>query len=96
MKVRNINGISDNACRCVSWLKHWKNFGGQPITYCPVVGCLEKVEVGAHAQKDSTTDNSWYILPLCKKHNGKTGESLDISSTWTLVSANVSKTCGKK
>jgi hypothetical protein len=96
MKVRNINGTSDKTCKCGSWFDHWRYFSGQAITYCPVESCMDKVEVGAHVQKDSTTDKSWYIIPLCKKHNGKTGESLDIGNAWKPVSANVSITCGKK
>jgi hypothetical protein len=97
MKVKNINGTSDHTCKCGSWLEHWKKFGGVTApTYCPVVGCLEKVEVGAHVQKDSSSDSSWYIVPLCKTHNGKTGESIEIADWVSLVSANVSETCGKK
>ena len=95
MKVKNVNGTSENVCKCGSWLNHWKKFSGQSRTYCPVVSCLEKIEVGAHVQKDSTTDSSWYIIPLCKKHNAETGKSLDISDVVVLVSANVSKTCSK-
>ena len=97
MKVRNINGTSDNTCKCSSWLNHWEKFSGQAIpTYCPEKTCTQKPEVGAHVQKDSSTDNSWYIVPLCKKHNGETGKSLEISDSVKLASANVSNTCGKK
>jgi hypothetical protein len=95
MRIRNINGTSDNTCKCGSWLQHWEKFSGQDVTYCPVGGCLEKVAVGAHVQKDSNTDSSWYIFPLCKKHNGETGKTLNVSDAYKLVSANVSKTCGK-
>lgn len=95
MKVKNINGTSDNTCSCGSWLDHWKKFSRQSLTYCPVKDCLGKIEVGAHVQKDSATDSSWYIIPLCEKHNGETGKSLSVNDTVTLVSANVSKTCGK-
>lgn len=96
MKVKNINGTSQNTCKCGSWLEHWKNFSGQSYTYCPVEGCLKKIEVGAHVQKDSTTDRKWYIVPFCKTHNAETGGSLEISDNITLVSANVSETCGEK
>jgi len=96
MKVNNVNGTSDSSCKCGSWLDHWKKFGGGSVpTYCPVEQCLEKDLVGAHVQKDSSTDKSWYIVPLCKKHNGETGKSLQIAA-YALVSANVSQTCGKK
>jgi hypothetical protein len=96
VKVNNINGTSDKACPCGSWLDHWKNFSGQSVpAYCPEDSCLQKPEVGAHVQKDSSTDRNWYIVPLCKKHNGETGKSLNVSNHIALVSANVKETCGK-
>lgn len=65
MKVKNINGTSDNECTCGSWLEHWKKFSGQPVPIlCPEERCNIKPEVGAFVQKDSATDNSWYIVPL--------------------------------
>lgn len=96
MTVTNVNGISATTCKCRNWLYHWKKFGGgsTPL-YCPVTKCFEKGLVGTHVQKDSATDKNWYILPLCKKHNGETGKSLEIGD-FVLVSANVSQTCGKR
>ena len=95
MIVTNINGTSQNTCRCGSWLDHWKKFSGQSIpTYCPEQHCLQKPEVGAHVQKNSSTDNNWFIIPLCKSHNGDYGKTLDVNDSIVLVSANVSKTCG--
>jgi len=95
MKVININGTSDNVCRCGSWLNHWKKFSSQSMpTYCPEKSCTKIPEVGAHIQKDNSYDKSWYIIPLCKDCNSKTGSSLEISDLITLVSANVSETCG--
>jgi hypothetical protein len=97
MKVKNINGTSDNTCKCLSWLEHWKKFSGQSVSnYCPESKCTQKPEVGAHVQKDNSTDTNWYIIPLCKSHNKQTSESLDVSDAVKLVSANVSTTCGKK
>jgi hypothetical protein len=96
MKVKNINGTSDNTCKCGSWLEHWKNFSGQLLpSYCPEQSCTKKPEVGAHVQKDNSTDSSWYIVPLCTTHNAEYGKSIDISDSTKLVSANVAETCGK-
>jgi hypothetical protein len=96
MRVSNINGISDNACECGSWLGHWKKFSGQSLpTFCPQVTCVQKPAAGAHVQRGNSGDSNWYIVPLCTAHNGKKGQSLDIGDSVTLVSANVSKTCGK-
>jgi hypothetical protein len=97
MKLNNINGTSANTCGCGSWLEHWKKYSGQSLpNYCPDSTCVGKPEVGAHVQKDSSFDRSWYIVPLCTKCNAKTGQSLNISDSIKLVSANVSETCGKK
>ena len=95
MKVKNINGTSAKTCKCGSWIDHWRSFSGQSLpAYCPEAKCLQKPEVGAHVQKDSASDSSWYIVPLCRAHNAETGKSLDISDNVKLVSANVSETCG--
>ncbi len=96
MKVNNVNGTSDNTCRCGSWLEHWKRFGGGSVpAYCPVTNCFRGPTVGAHVQKDSSIDRAWYIIPLCQNHNAETGKSLDVGPV-TFVSANVSQTCGKR
>jgi hypothetical protein len=96
MKANNVNGTSDNTCKCASWLDHWKKFGGGSTpTYCPVASCYKAPTLGAHVQKDSSTDRAWYIIPLCATHNAETGKSLEVGSI-TFVPANVSQTCGKK
>ena len=96
MKVKNINDTSARTCKCGSWLEHWKNFSGTALPqWCPENSCVKKPEVGAHVQKTDSTDESWYIVPLCATHNAKTGESLEIVGSVVLVSANVSQTCGK-
>ncbi len=63
---------------------------------CPVIGCSNKAEVGAHVQKDDSADKSWYVIPLCKKHNSETGKALEVRDDPTLLAAaNVALTCGK-
>jgi hypothetical protein len=95
VKIKNINGTSDNTCKCGSWLDHWKKYTGQAVpTHCPESKCTQKPEVGAHVQKDSASDDAWYIIPLCKTHNAEKGKSLTVSDNVALASANVSKTCG--
>lgn len=95
MKVNNINGTSQNKCNCGSWLAHWERFTGESIpAYCPELGCMQKPEVGAHVQKDGSTDRNWYIIPLCNTHNKQVGGSLIVSDI-SLASANVANTCGK-
>ncbi len=94
MKLKNINGTSDNKCACGSWIKHWEKFSGQSTCYCQAKGCLNVDVVGAHVQKANSSDDNWYIYPLCNAHNKHTGE-LEVSSTYKLVSANKQKTCEK-
>jgi len=95
VRVNNINGTSQNICKCGSWLKHWENFSNQSLPkYCPEKACTKAPEVGAHVQKDDSSDRSWYIIPLCKDHNAMTGKSLDVMDFIKLVSANVAQTCG--
>lgn len=97
MRVHNVNGTSSNTCKCGSWLKHWEKFSRRSLpSYCPESSCYKKPTVGAHVQKDSSTDKGWYIVPLCDDHNRQTGKSLNLSDSISLVSANVSETCGKR
>lgn len=96
MRVHNINGTSQRDCGCGSWLNHWKNFSGQQLSkWCSETNCIHQPEVGAHVQKDSNEDKGWYIVPLCKDHNAKTGDSIEIVSSVRLVSANKKETCEK-
>ena len=96
MKIKNINGTSDTTCVCGSWLKHWQNFSGQTLpTYCPAGACMKTDLLGAHVQKADSSDNKWYICPLCSIHNQSTGV-LEIPDSLQLVSANKQETCEKK
>ncbi|MHB8104525.1 MAG: hypothetical protein ACYDG5_03185 [Dehalococcoidales bacterium] len=94
MKIKNINGTSQTTCACGSWLKHWEKFSNQTTAFCPVSTCLNKDLVGAHVQKSNSSDDKWYIYPLCNAHNQSKGE-LEVSDTYKLVSANKKETCEK-
>jgi hypothetical protein len=96
MKIRNINGTSHTHCVCGSWLAHWENFSGQTKPfYCPAIRCINTDIVGAHVQKGGqSTDQKWYIYPLCTDHNNHSGE-LEVSDSYNLVSANKKETCQK-
>lgn len=95
MTVTNINGTSDDTCKCESWLAHWKHYSGQtPPTSCSETMCTRKPEVGAHVQTPG--NNTWYIIPLCERHNAMQGKSIAVKDRVALASANVSQTCGKQ
>ena len=94
MRVKNIKGTSDNQCPCGTWRKHWVNFSSTSWpTLCPVIGCGNPAEVGAHVQRADIIDQSWYIIPLCRPHNVKNTGPISVSEV-ELVSANISQTCG--
>jgi hypothetical protein len=96
MKVKNINGRRQNSCRCGTWLDHWVKICGRPLPpHCAEARCMGKPELGAHVQKDGSTDTDWYIIPLCVKHSIK-AESLEIVDTTIFVSAHVSESCAKQ
>lgn len=96
MIVTNLNGTTDNSCRCSSWLLHWMLYSGQNLPHiCSVQGCIKDVSVGAHVQKFDSRDRSWYIVPVCTEHNAQRGGILILMDGIALASANVSDTCGK-
>lgn len=94
MQVTNINGTSDNTCRCGSWLAHWRTFSRQELpALCAEIRCIETPEVGAHVQKAGSSE--WFIIPFCKSHNALQEQALTVVDWVPLVSANVSQTCGR-
>lgn len=95
-KVKNINGTSDNSCKCGSWLNHWEKYGGGKAGMCAEKACTKKAEVGAHVLKADSNDKNWYIVPMCKDHNGLLGEEIEVMDSTVLVSANTAETCAKK
>jgi hypothetical protein len=95
-KVKNINGTSDTTCKCGSWLKHWENFSKQKAGLCSQITCTKSATVGAHVQKADSSDNKWYIIPLCADHNVLRNQEISIMDSTILVLANKSETCDKK
>jgi hypothetical protein len=99
MKVKNLGGSSSKSpsCpNCGSWLNHWSSNGGGKIpSSCSVKGCTEDNVVGGHVIKVSIVDKKRYIIPICKKCNGRNNVIFDIKESRKLVLANVDETCGK-
>ena len=88
MRVKNLNGATKIECSSGSWLAHWEKFAGQTAYRCFVRECTNKLSVGGRVQRDSATDKSWYVVPLCEECNKKTGQDLDIWDMARLVSVN--------
>jgi len=86
MRVRNINGTSDNPkCPCGRWIKHWENYSGKYATICSESECYKDAKHGSHVQKVDSDDRSWYIIPLCEIHNGYHGQEIEVSNSTILI-----------
>ncbi len=65
--------------------------------FCSEKDCTRAPTVGAHVQKEIGKDKSWFIIPLCARHNGPEfhGKTITISDSTSFASANRSETCEK-
>ena len=74
MYVKNINGSGRHSAPqgYSSWLEYWEEKSGLKATYCGAKNCYGTDLVGAHVQKAYSTDNKWYIVPLCRRCNQRT------------------------
>jgi hypothetical protein len=86
MRVRNLNGVSAGAGDGVSWLARWEKFSGQNAFMCFAEGCINRPSAGGRVLRDSLTDRNWYVIPLCKECNEKSGKDLEIWDPANLVS----------
>lgn len=80
MKIKNITGsskVSENPPKgYFSWLNYWEVNANRElktgIKYkCPACGnAFERANFdGCHVQKVDSTDQKWYIIPLCDSCN---------------------------
>lgn len=85
MRVHNLNGTSDNEPNAPfhSWIAYWKHYKGLTPVRCPKCGNLLSDPVGAHVQKESLLDRSWYIVPICRGCN-KANTSFDVDASLLL------------
>ena len=85
MKINNVKGsskVSPNPpSGYKSWLDYWEQNHGQildPNGWYECPGCGESFQRkdfdGCHVQKVDSTDNKWYIIPLCDSCNHTTEE----------------------
>lgn len=81
IKVKNLRGTSDSPVPSgySSWLDYWEKKTGRYYPDCAVNGHYHKADVGAHVQKADSTDNRWYIVPVCYAINNRRGESFYVS-----------------
>jgi hypothetical protein len=85
MKVKNVVGSSrwPAPSGYSSWLDYWEKKSGKRVSICGVVGCSNTDLVGAHVKKVNSTDEKYYITPICRSCNQRTDE-FDV--IWELVS----------
>ena len=50
------------------WLNIWEEFSLSKASCCAVMGCNKTDLVGAHVQNINKQSDTFYILPLCKRH----------------------------
>jgi hypothetical protein len=92
MYIKNVKGsskVSSKPKEGDSWREFWEIKSGITIGsefICPACGRKVKIEHvdGCHVQKSRSTDECWYIVPLCDSCNRKTGE-VGIPDTMKLV-----------
>ncbi len=70
-KVKNLKNTSDKQPEVYnSWLKYWEENSGEKAIQCAHYNCDCKERLnGAHVKKVNGNDNSWFIVPLCDRHN---------------------------
>ena len=91
MLVKNVIGSSRfQAPRGYSsWLEYWEAMTGKKARYCGAMNCYNTVNlVGAHVQKAYSTDQHWYITPLCNSCNGRT-DVFDVTTELVPVPSNL-------
>ena len=78
IKVKNLNGTAGRVPYGYdSWLHFWESKTGQRAYGCSRVGCSVTGRsnlVGAHVKKADSSDNRWYIVPLCQGDNMRSDE----------------------
>jgi hypothetical protein len=87
MRVKNLNRATQTKCKASSWLAHWEKITGQNASLCFVKDCIDQPSAGGLVQKDGSSDQNWYVVPLCDHCSKKTGQDLDIWDLATLVPA---------
>lgn len=93
VRVKNIDGRSQQNCNCDNWLQHWLNNSREHAFTCRAKGCVNTNVKGMHVQKDASYDRNRYIVPLCEMHSEQK-ETLELKEGTCLVSAHKSLTCG--
>jgi hypothetical protein len=96
MKVKNLKEESRKpSCGCGTWIHHWEKGSGKKKGDCCGTNCPNDADRGGHVQKKDVNDDSWYIIPICAKHNNQFGKEFSIYDDTILVPVGATKKCGQ-
>ena len=62
-----------------NWIRYWEAATGQSAILCHKVGCTKLATDGAHVQLVGSTNQKWYIVPLCHECNCDHGATFLVS-----------------
>lgn len=85
-------------CSCNSWLDHWEKNRGLTAGHCRACR-LDKPHsslLGGHVIKVDSSDQKWYIVPLCSSCNNKDPFVFSLYNSDDLISADSSQCKTKK
>lgn len=80
-KVRNLREGSRDG----NWIKYWENATGLKASLCKNTRCYKSATDGAHVQLVNSSNNKWYIVPLCHVCNCQFGQELTVSGPLVSV-----------
>ncbi|MDD4520067.1 MAG: hypothetical protein PHI50_04220 [Alphaproteobacteria bacterium] len=75
--VKNLNGTSNRQVPSgySSWLDFWEKKAGKKARECSACTSRSNL-VGAHVMKAYSSDDKWYIVPLCSSCNNKSSTEI--------------------
>jgi hypothetical protein len=90
IEVKNLNGTTDNDPPegYSTWKEFWEDKKEKDFSTCSCKDCSNDAEVGAHVKKANSSDNKWYIVPLCTSCNHKTKDEVFEVREYDLVPVN--------
>lgn len=91
MYVKNVNGSGRYTAPkgYSSWLDYWNDHAGHKAYRCSATDCHHRGNlVGAHVQKAYSSDNKWYIVPLCSSCNQR-NDTFEVDETLVPVPSNL-------
>ncbi len=99
IEVKNLKRVDPYAplCGCDSYIEHWERAKGHKVNKCSGANCPRKATVGGHVLKCSdSSKNTWWIAPICTKHNAIPKDKCYKIKDGSIVSVAKKTACRKK